>query len=1028
MKKLLSSLFILLLFMANVIAQERTVTGTVKAREDGLPLPGVSVRVKGTAIGTQTGANGQFSIRVSNTAVLVFTYVGYQTQEIAVGARPTLSVTLASDAKQLGEVVVTGYGTASKMRSTISASTIQAVAINSIPLPDVNQMLQGNAPGVISSTNSGQPGSKTAVRIRGITSISASSEPLYVLDGVILTTGDLTKNTTSQDVISNLNAADIESINVLKDAVATALYGSRGANGVVVITTKTGKSGVNSINFNARYGVGSNAGKIEMMNSSQLLTYQRELMAAAGIAENTIMARRPDLLAETNTDWYDLAFRNSNTQQYNFSASGGNEKTKYYGSGEYFDQQGSLVGSGFKRYSGRLNLDQTFSKKFDMSFKVSASYTDQLNANAGNTYASPLLQAFFNQPYIPAYNADGTLTNGFTAGQPGTASYTGFSSIPSGYRPTLIGGNFLHTIERDYGKNYNLMNTYDLAAGWNILEGLRLVVKGDIQMINITEKSWRAPDSYNGRNYQGLLENSFNKNTNYVTNQLLTYNKSFSGGHSLSLLAGNEYQYNSYSWNYSSKQNFANGDLQVPAVGSQVLDLDGDESDYKFHGVFLQGNYDYKSKYFLGGSVRRDGSSRFPQDHRYGTFYSASAAWRPTEEAFMEQLGWVSDLKLRASYGTMGNATIGNPTALGNYPYSALYGFDAAYNSETAIVPRQVANPKLTWEKTNLFDVGLDFSLFSKKLYGSVEYFDKRSSALLLERPLSYTTGFSVINSNIGKLLNTGFEINVGSEAIKSKEFSWTIDLNVATLKNKVLSLTGNQNFIQAGSQRIEVGKPLGSWYMQEWAGVDSQTGSPLWYDADGNKTSVYSQAVRRYVGQALPKVTGGLTNRFTYKSFDLSFLMSFSAGNKAFNSNRRYLENDGNSTNYNYATDAADRWQKPGDISERPKAVWANSSLSNSSSSRFLEDISFLRLRNAGLGYTLPKNVLTSLKMKQLRVFVQGENLLTFTKYKGIDPDVNMFPASPTETASATVLNAGTDFFRYPTQRIVTFGVNVGF
>ena len=1028
-QKLLCFFMLGMLLIGSAYAQDRRISGKVTSAADGSPIAGVSISVVGTPNATQTNEEGNYSIEVSgNDAVLSFSFLGYENQRVNVGSQSVVNVELLNEESMLSEVVVTGYSTVSKAKSTIATSVVNADALNNVTLPDVNQMLQGNASGVTASANSGQPGSRTEVRIRGIGSISASSSPLYVLDGVIMTSGDLTQNTPTQDVISSLNPADIENVTVLKDAAATAIYGARGANGVIVITTKSGKAGQSNITLNAKFGGGDVAGKIDLMNSSQLLSYQRELMRAAGMSEDEVLQNRPDLLLDNNTNWYDMAFQSTKNQTYNLSASGGNEKTQYFGSGEYMDQTGGLIGSHFKRYGARLNVDHKLSDKFDLSFKLNGSYTDQRSADAGNGYTSPLLQMFFNTPYVPAYNVDGSLSDGFSSGQAGTAGYAPFASIPSSYRPTLIGGNFMHSVENDYNFNNNLYNSFNGAAGWNIIDGLRLVVRGNAEIINIEERVWWGPMGYNGSDFEGLLQNSNVKNINLLTNQLLTYDKTFGGGHSINLLLGNEFQKNDYRWTYMASQGFASSELQQPGVAATPLQVDGNREQFAFHSVFLNANYDYNAKYFVGASIRRDGSSRFPKDSRYGTFYSGSLAWVISQEQFMENVGWVNNLKLRASYGRMGNADFLFSNK--NYPFNALYGFNAVYNEESAAIATQVANPNFTWEKTNMFDVGIDFSLFNDYLNGSVEFYDKRSEALILQAPLSGTTGFSTINSNVGSIMNQGWEVSLGSTPIKTTNFDWTISGNFTTLKNRVLSLVNNDAITPPsnGSQRIEVGHSLGSWYMQEWAGVNPEDGSPQWYDADGNITSTYADAARRYVGIALPKITGGLTNRLQYRDFDLSFLISFSAGNKVLNSTRRYWENDGNTPTYNVAVDAADRWQKPGDISDKPKAVWGNSSLSNSTSTRYLEDLSYVRLRNINLGYNLPKSVIDKIRASQIKIYAQAENLITLTGYKGFDPDVNTAPLAPTSGSDPTVSNSGIEFFRYPTARIITFGVTASF
>ncbi|WP_158563257.1 SusC/RagA family TonB-linked outer membrane protein [Chitinophaga silvatica] len=1029
MRKVLFLLLSVLFLGGQVYAQSRTVTGRVTDAKDGSGIPGATVQIKGTSKGTVTNPQGSFTLQVDGNVTLVVSFIGFEQKEVATGNVSTVNVALKTDSKSLEEVIVTGYTIEKKVNSTIAASTISGAKINNVALPDVNQMLQGNAPGVAVSTNSGQPGAKTEVRIRGIGSISASNAPIYVVDGVIVSSGDFTQNTATSDVISTINPADIENITVLKDASATALYGSRGSNGVIVITTKSGKKGTNKINFNGKYGFQNLARSIPMMSSAELLEYQREGMRNATnkdgsklYTEEQVLANRPDMLKNVNTDWAGLAFHTGKTQSYGINASGGNDKTLYYASGDYFKQEGILIGSNFSRYNGRLNVDHKFNDKFDLSFKVNGSYTDMRSASAGNSYSSPLMGALGNVPYIPAYDANGKPYNGYTAGQPGTTTWADLSSIPSSLRPVLRGGNFLSTVENNYNKSNTAQTVFNVALGYNIIDGLRFVVKGNAEITNIREKQWTSPNSYDGRNYGGYL---YNVNTNmglYTTQQLLTYNFSIAKDHNIRLLAGNEYSFSNRVWNYSAKNGFPSQSSQVPDAGSTYFDMAGDELNYAFQALIGKVDYDYKNKYFLSGSYRRDGSSRFPKDSRYGNFYSIGAAWRITEEDFAKNISWLNDLKLRSSYGVMGNAE-----GLGNYPYQPLFSLLGAYDGQSVAYQKQPGNPNLGWEKQNLFDVGIDVSVLNRRLFGSFGFYDKRSSALLLEKPLSMTTGYATMNMNVGQMMNQGFEITIGGVPVATKNFTWTSDLNFATLKNKVLSLGGDQ-FIPAGTrQRIEVGMPFGSWYLPIWAGVDPKTGSAQWLDKDGKVTTVYSQAARQYAGQALPKITGGFTNKFNYKEFDLSVFITFSAGNKAYNSNRANLESDGNNTTGNQAKDALDHWQYEGQISDRPKVIWGNSTSSTSTSTRFLEDVSYAKLRNVTLGYNLPKSLISRTKLQNLRVYAQAENLFTLTKYKGWDPDVNTNPAAPTSTANVAVSNGGVDFYRYPTSRIFTFGINVG-
>ncbi|WP_161964124.1 SusC/RagA family TonB-linked outer membrane protein [Chitinophaga flava] len=1025
MRKVLFLLLAVLCVAGQAFAQNRNVMGKVTDGKDGSPIPGVTIQVKGTSKGIATNPDGTFSLQASGQDVLVVSFIGYETKEVPVGTAEKLNITLKTDSKSLDEVVVTGYTLEKKANSTIAASTITGAKINNVSLPDVNQMLQGNAPGISVSTNSGQPGSKTEVRIRGIGSISASNSPLYVLDGVIMSSGDFTQNTPSQDIMSSLNPADIENITILKDASATALYGARGSNGVVVITTKTGKKGQSRINFNGKFGFQNLAKSIPMMNATELLDYQREALRNAGKSEADVMKYRPDHLANVNTDWMDLAFRTGKTQSYGLNASGGNEKTTFYTSGDYFKQDGILIGSNFSRYSGRLNVDHKFNNKFDLSVKMSGTYTDQSSAGAGNSYSSPLMGALTQVPWIPATDENGKPYAGHVDGQPGSTGWSGVADIPQSFRPVLQGGNFLNTVASNYRKNNNTQTIFNAALGYNIIDGLRFVVKGNAEITGIREKQWTSPTSYDGRTSGGYL---YNINTNmslYTTQQLLTYNFSINKDHNFNVLAGNEYSYQTRIYTLAGKNGFPGNQLQVPDVGASLYDGGGSERAYAFQGLIGKVDYDYQSRYFLSASFRRDGSSRFPKNSRYGNFYSVGAAWRITQEEFAKNISWLNDLKLRSSYGIMGNAE-----GLGrypDYPYQGLYSMSGAYLGETAAFASQPGNPNLSWEKQNLFDIGLDFSVLNRRVYGNIGFYDKRSSALLMELPLSMTTGFEAINMNVGKMLNQGFEITIGGIPVATKDLTWSSDVNFATLRNKVLDLGGQQAIPNGSRQRIEVGRAYGSWYMPVWYGVNPDNGDPLWVGNDGKPTNNYKEAQnnRQFVGQMLPKITGGWTNKVNYKNFDLSMLITFSAGNKVYNSNRANLEADGANVR-NQAKDALDHWKNAGDISDRPKVIWGGSG-ANQSSTRYLEDVSYARIRNLTLGYTLPKHLLGAMKMQSLRVYAQAENLFTLTSYKGWDPDININPLPPTSTASVATTNAGTDFYRYPTSRVFTFGISVG-
>ncbi|TAD94665.1 MAG: SusC/RagA family TonB-linked outer membrane protein [Bacteroidetes bacterium] len=873
--------------------------------------------------------------------------------------------------------------------------------------------------------NSGQPGSSTNIRVRGVGSITAGSAPLYVIDGAVVQSDNISQVARSQDPLSNINPNDIESITILKDASATALYGSRGANGVIVVTTKSGKAGKTKIEFSAQYGFSQRQeGKVKLMNSQQLLGYQREILKNRGSFSDSDISStlRPDALANTNTDWISEAYRTGKTQSYEVSISGGNERTRYFVSGDYFKQEGILKGSDFERFSTRLNLDNKFSDKFDMSLRMNLSYTNQFNAGGGNTFSSPILGSFFNSPFIPARNPDGTAPDGFRGTVPGTVGYEAFGGIPANFRPTLLGGNFLHSLDRNYVLNNNLRNITNLQAGWNIAKGLRLSTNINSDLIVITEKSYRDPTTYDGAQLSGYLTEASTFSSSFLNNYMLSYQKNI-GEHNLSTRLVFEYQFNDRRFFTASGQNIASGALTVLDIAAKPAAVGGSNSQSSFIGYLATLNYDYKSKYFVGGTYRIDGSSRFAPNNRFGNFWSASAAWRISQEEFMKDVSFVDDLKLRVSYGTTGNAALNS-----NYPFQGLYSFSASYNNLPASIPSSPGNPNLGWEKSGMFDIGIDFSLFNRRLTGSVEYYDKRSEALLLDVPLSRTTGFSSQTRNSGAIQNRGWEIALSGVIIDKADLRWTVDFNIATLENKILGLTDGQTFLTNpgnGNQRLEVGRPIASWFMPEWAGVNAETGAPQWYDKDGNLTNSYAAAVRRWVGKALPDYTGGITNTFNWKGLDFSFMFYFVAGGQVYNSSRSFLVSDGSRSTFNQSTDALTYWKQAGDISENPKAVFGNGSASANTSSRFLESNDYIRLRNVRLGYNLPKSLLSKIKADKVYIYAQAQNLLTFTNYRGFDPDISTAPVGVTGT---TPEQGGVEFFPYTNGKTVTFGINVGF
>ncbi len=991
MKKLLL-LTVALLFAVvfTTQAQDRSVSGTVTSIDDGSGIPGVNVILKGTTIGTVTDVEGRYRMSVpQDGGTLVFTFIGLATQEVEIGSRSVIDVQMSADVQQLSEVVVLGYSSQSKEKIISSVATVNAEAIENVVLPDVTQILQGQAPGVMVTSPSGQPGAFSDIRIRGTGSIDAGRGPLFVIDGVIVENGDFTQTTETNDVMSNINPNDIESISVLKDATATSLYGSRGSNGVILINTKSGKAGKTQITVRSQYGVvRRNDGEFDMMNSDQVVDYERDLLAAAGLSQAVIDANRPLSLKDTDTDWIDLAFDEGHNQKYEISAQGGNDKTTFFLSGEYFDQDGNLIESEFKRYSMRANIKHQATEKIDLALNFNPSYTEQLNATAGNRFSSPLLGAFVNTPFQS--HIDPNTGELYRGDEPGFGIFTS--------------DNFLYSVPRNPVINNNLRMLGNFTAGYNIFENLRIQTKVGLDFISIKESRFFDPTTGDGIAENGEVQRSYNENINYTTQTMLSGNKTINDVHNFDGIAVFEYQKNQFEEFFAAGIGLASGKLKTLQSTATPDGADGSKSEYSFLSYLGQLNYNYNNKYYFTSSIRRDGSSRFGINNRWANFWSVGGSWRISEEDFMSGIGVISSAKLRVSYGTSGNADIGN------FQSQALFGFAGAYNGIPSSNATQIANPDLTWETTKVFNIGLDFGVFSDRITGSVEYYNRRAEDMLQEVPVSSTSGFETAIRNIGEMENKGVEVVISSQNLVGA-VKWSTNFNIAFNNNKVLKLNDGED-IPNGRQIIREGLPIRSWEQRRWAGVNPADGTPLWFNEDGSTTGSYNAAPEIVFGNAEPDFTSGMTNTWEFKGISLSAFFYAAYGHEIFNSSRRFIESDGQRYGWNHLAVAADRWMQPGDIAERPQAILGGNNQANSSSDRYIEDGSYLRLRNVTLGYNLPSSILGNSGLTRVRVYIQGQNLWTLTDYSGFDPELD---------------ENGSEFFRYPQGRSYTFGIEIG-
>jgi TonB-dependent starch-binding outer membrane protein SusC len=1024
MSKSLRVILPLLFLLVHVgYAQTQSVTGRVTSSDDNAGLPGVSVSVKGRTAGTQTDANGNYTLNVTSDATLVFSFIGFASVEEQVGNRSVINVNLKGDIRNLDEVVVTGYGQQIKRDLTGNIAKVRASEIQDQPVTTFDQALQGKAAGVQINSGSGKLGQGIQVRVRGQSSVSASNQPLYVIDGIPVSTENLSSSSAATNPLADINPQDIESVDILKDASAGAIYGARAANGVVLITTKKGRAGRTNITFGAQYGSSKPTRKLEFLNTEQYVSFYNRAAANSDRIDG-LAASDPDSYTsymksfyetqglgtygtanQASTNWGDLAYQDAPFQQYDLNLNGGNEKTTFYLSGQLLDQKGILIGNALTRYAGRLNLDHQVSDRLRIGFKTGITRTLNQRLADDNSFSNPM-QMVALPPMTPATDP----TTGLPVGTP-----PGDLSIPVYYNPLVNVGNayFNTTVYR------NISNVY---GQLQITKGLSFRTEFGLDVLNQQEEQY-----YNSKTQRntsaplGLGQNRYARIENYTTNNFFTYNTLF-GQSNLDLTAGMSYQQSRQNTMFIEGRDFPSDAYRQIASAARKTDGSSSQTDYRFLSYFARANYKFADRYLLGLSARVDGSSRFGRESRYGFFPAVSAGWVLSEENFLKNSNAISFLKLRASYGQTGNAEIPN------FPQLGLFTGDAAYGTLPGQRPSQLANPNLKWETTNQFDIGLDFGILNNRINGEIDYYDKQTTGLLLNVNVPGTTGFSTQFRNVGSLQNKGFEFVLNTENLTGA-FRWTTSLNAATNQNRINNLQGQviEGGINAMSRAVE-GQPLGVFFTQEYAGVDPANGDALWYknttNADGTldrtTTNTYSQAQRVVIGSPLPKWTGGITNTFSYKGFSLSVLFNGVFGNKLnFYGVGRYSSANGRFED-NQTVNQLAAWTAENPNTNVPEArLFFNNGAQ--SSSRFILDGSYVRLRTATLSYNLPKTLINRVKLNTVRLFVSGQNLLTFTKYAGWDPEVN---------ADYIVSNIaqGYDFYTAPQARTITGGINIGF
>ncbi|GLB49397.1 SusC/RagA family TonB-linked outer membrane protein [Neptunitalea lumnitzerae] len=958
------------------VSAQQSVKGTVTDSSDA-PIPGVNVTVKGTTNGVATDFDGLFEIVASPSDTLVFSYIGFKTQYIAVGAQTTLNIQLKDDAQALDEVVVVGYGTQKKGDITGAVGLVDAESFENRPKQDLGSLIQGQAAGVTVIKSSGKPSSGFDIRVRGTSSIGASSNPLYVIDGVPTTD------------TRSLNPSDIESISVLKDASSAAIYGAQGANGVVIITTKKGKTEKAVVQLDSYVGFAEVWKTLDVLNSEQY----RDLMTEMG--RSTDWSQYP-----YNTDWQNKIFDTALSQNYQLSVSGNNDGTQYYISGGYINQEGVVRSSQMERYNFKANLSKevndwlTIGTNFNYTHYHDVDVTDNAAVNQGGV----LLGVLATPPNITVYNEDGTFTsNPFQDWENPVSSTDGSDR---GYKNQRLLGNIYTEIQ--------------------LMEGLKFRSNFGIDYNSDRYDYFLDPfrTSY-GRATNGISRYNTNNNNYFIWDNTLSYN-TLIGKHKIDALVGTVYQKNRWEYSNIETRNFASSEIPTPSAGSEIITATAGKSEKANASYIGRVSYDFDNKYLVTANFRADGSSNFGPNKRWGYFPSFSAGWRISQETFLEQVESISELKLRAGWGIVGNDNINT------YQYLATVGSGGNYPIGGTIMPgtypASIANNDLKWEESEQLNLGLDLSLFDSKIKFSVDAYIKKNNDLLLNAPLPTATGFSNAIQNVGKVENKGLEFQLNTVNYSNEDFSWTTSANVTINRNEVKNIVGQELFNGNVASRGEVslvreGEPLGIFYGYVWGGVDPQTGNAYYVDSNGESTFTPTADDRRIIGDANPDFTYSLGNTVTYKNFSLNIFLQGSQGNDIFNATRINME--GMTDSKNQLATVLNRWKNPGDITAIPRVSEGNTDNSRIST-RFVEDGSYLRFKAVTLSYNLPTKVLDYLSISSVKLYVTGENLLTITDYSGFDPEVNAFGGNNTVQ--------GVDFGTYPQTRNIIMGLNVTF
>ena len=1039
MRKLKFFLSCVMLFAVGFLAyaQNINVSGKVTDAQTGESVPFASIQVKGTMTGTATDADGNYTISVPRNAILVFSSIGYLNQEAAVEGRSVVNIMLAPDTESLEELVVVAYGTVNKKDFTGSAASLDSKKLEVRPVTNATNALEGITSGVQFTSASGQPGSSGSIRIRGFGSINADSAPLYVVDGVPF-----------DGSISNINSDDIESITVLKDAASSALYGARAANGVVLITTKKGRS--ERLTFNVRVNHGFSVRGIpeyERLDAYQYVPMEWEIMrngfltagtytttAAANAAASEQLVGQlgnnpfnvPDgqlvtdgalnssakLLYPDDLDWQKAIERLGHRQEYTVSAGGAGQKSDYYFSMGYLNDQGYSIRSYMERFNARMNVNVQPKKWLKAGLNMAGTMANGTSASTGSStgYINPF---YFGRNIGPIYsiykhNPDGSFVYDDLGEKVFEWDLRGGSASPGRH---IVA----ETLWNEDNYKRDILNTRAY-VDFIFFEGLKLSINAGYDTRNYLNTSFDNPHVGDGAP-AGRADNEHYRYDTMNFNQLLTYNKTF-GGHTVDLLVGHESYRNMYHYFRGFRQGLvAEGNAELVNF-TTTNSLTGYRDIYTTEGYLARANYNFNHRYYLSASFRRDASSRFYKDARWGNFWSVGGSWRIDQEPFMAAVPWISAAKLRASYGS-----VGNDGTSSWYQWQSLYSINRNANTPGFLQSATAGNKDIKWEKNMSFDVALEFGLFRDRITGQVEWFHRVSDNLLFSVPLPTSSGLTSQWQNIGTMYNRGIEVQLGADIIRTKDFTWNVGVNFSHLKNEITKLPTGQDQIISGTKKYMVGHSMYDFWMYEWAGVDPETGDSMYYkggyDDNGNytgkdrtTTNDYTKADKYYVGTSIPKFYGSLSNTFTLGNFSLSALLTFGVGGL------KYDTTYGSMMSYSgYGSslhvDMLKRWQKPGDVTTVPRADMQRNSYQNQGSSRWLTDASYLNIRNVSLSYSFPRRWAEAIDLSGIQLFGSVENLHLFCARKGMDPQYNF---------------GGTSYNAYSPARTMSIGVNFQF